>query len=98
MLETLKLILEIGDTSQDVLLNFYISKATKAIQSYCLLDSLPSLDLDEAVISLAAVYYQKRGSNAVSYQMEGARAANLIDGIPQDIKDLLSSYRKVRSI
>lgn len=98
ILDTLKIILDVTDTTQDDLLNIYITKATKTIQSHCNLDAVPSPDLDEAVVSLAEYYYQKRGSNGYSYMMQGARAANLIQGIPQDIKDMLAPYRKVRSI
>lgn len=98
ILDSLKIYLGLIDTSQDSLLNLLISMAQDSIKSYCLLDTVPSPDLDNAVIKLAAVYYQKRDANGVSYQMQGARAQNMIDGIPQDIKDLLSSYRKVRSI
>lgn len=98
MLDLLKLYLGISDDSQDSLLNLLISMSQDAIKSYCLLDAVPSPDLDNAVIKLAAVYYQKRSANGVSYQMQGARAQNMIDGIPKDIQDILSSYRQVRSI
>ncbi|WP_139692544.1 head-tail connector protein [Sporolactobacillus terrae] len=98
MLDSLKIYLGLTDTSQDSLLNLLISMAQDSIKSYCLIDEVPTPDLDNAVIKLAAVYFQKRDANGVSYQMQGARAQNMIDGIPKDIQDMLASFRKVRSI
>ncbi|MFT8316652.1 MAG: head-tail connector protein [Sporolactobacillus sp.] len=98
MLDLLKVYLGLTDDSQDSLLNLLISMAQDAVKSYCLIDTVPTPDLDNAVIKLTAVYYQKRGSDAASYQMQGARAQNIINDIPGDIKAMLASFRQVRSI
>lgn len=76
-----------GDTSKDTVLNFYISKAQTAIKRYCNIDDLTGLD--NQVVELAIYYYQNKNNVGIKQMTEGSRSQTIVDGIPQNIKDIL---------
>lgn len=82
-----KLILGYTDTTHDLLLNFYISKAQNTIKRYCNIDDL--IGLDNQVVELAIYYYQNKNNVGIKQMTEGSRSQTLTDGIPQSIKDIL---------
>lgn len=86
MLESFKELLgiDIGDTSRDNILNFYLDKAELAIKSYCNIDIIPE-QYNNAIIDLAIFFYQNKDSQGVTQKTQGNRSQSIVDGIPKSI-------------
>ncbi|MSU01404.1 head-tail connector protein [Tissierella pigra] len=89
MLELLKGLLNITDTSKDTVLNHHLSKAKKSIQSYlCWSDeefALNEAKFQTQIVDLAVYYYQNRNNAGVIQQSQGSRSQTFERGIPKEI-------------
>ena len=96
-LEKLKLRLDIAqaDTSQDNKLECILEDVEADMLAYTnrseLLPSMNSLQ-----IKIAVIEYNKQGSEGMSSQSQGGVSQSWIDGLPQDIKDALTSFRRLK--
>lgn len=95
ILSLIKQLLDITDTSQDNILNFYITKAQNAIKHYCNMDDLTGLD--NQVADLAMFFYKNKDMQGITQVTQGSRSQTNIDGIPQSIKITLPTP-KIRMI
>lgn len=84
ILSLMKTLLNITDTSQDTVLNFYISKAQNSIKHYCNITDLTGLD--NQVTDLAMYFYKNKNMQGITQATQGSRSQTNIDGIPQSIK------------
>lgn len=91
ILTLIKTLLNITDTSQDTVLNFYIVKAQNSIKHYCNIDVITGLD--NQIAELAIYYYQNKDMLGIKQATQGSRSQTLTDGIPQSIKDSLPMPR-----
>lgn len=77
----------IADTTQDTIINFYISKSQNTIKKYLNYDDLTGLD--NQVTELALYYYQNKDNLGITQMTQGSRSQSMTDGMPQSIKDSL---------
>ena len=87
ILTLLKLLLNITDTLQDTILNFYIVKAQNAVKNY--LNSSELTGLDNQITELAMYYYNNRDMLGKTQASQGSRSQSMETSIPQSIKDTL---------
>lgn len=83
-LALIKTILDISDTTQDTVINFYITKAQNSIKHYCNIDDLAGLD--NQVADLAMYFYKNKDLVGITQTTQGSRSQTNIDGIPESIK------------
>jgi hypothetical protein len=96
-LDNVKILLGITDTSQDALLNLYLSRATNFVKNYCNVDEIP-LALDEVVEDIAVVLYRKKGVENIQEEKKGSLWERQIDFLPKEIVSQLDAYRRVKFI
>lgn len=100
MLELLKQLLNITDTSKDTVLNHHLSKARASIQSYlCWSDEKfaeGETKFQTQIVDLAVYYYQNRNNAGVIQQSQGSRSQTFERGIPKEI--IQSLPRRVRVV
>jgi len=92
MLDTLKMLLNITDDTQDTLLQYYIDLAIISIKNYLCRDVDENIDIQ--TVYLAKYYYSNRDSNSNSIQSikQGQRSVTYntsVRAIPYEIKMLL---------
>jgi len=92
MLELMKELLGISDTSKDTTLNFHLDNAQLAIKNYSNIDEIPET-LNSTIVKLAIFYYKNDSLVGVIQSTQGSRSKTLVDGIPQSIKDCLPPPR-----
>lgn len=96
-IENVKILLGINDTSQDTLLNLYLSRATNFVKNYCNVDEItPSLD--EIVEDIAVYLYRNRGVENIKSESKGSLSETYRDSLPDDIIAVLNRYRKVKFV
>ncbi len=97
MLELLKQLLNITDTSKDIVLNHHLSKAKKSIQSYLCWTDEEFIDGENTfqtqIVDLAMYYYQNRNNSGVIQQSQGSRSQTFERGIPKEIIQSLPMSR-----
>ena len=89
-LSLLKILLQIdsSDTSQDAILNFYITKAKNAILNYCVMTEADYiiLGLINQTAELALYFYQNKKALGLKDMAEGTRSKSYIEeAIPSSI-------------
>ncbi|WCK55136.1 phage head-tail connector protein [Aneurinibacillus sp. Ricciae_BoGa-3] len=89
-LSLVKILLQIdsSDTSNDVLLNFYLTKAKNAILKYCVMteEDYFAVDLTNQTAELALYFYQNKKSLGLKDMTEGTRSKTYIEeAIPPSI-------------
>lgn len=89
-LNLLKILLQIdgSDISNDAVLNFYITKAKKAIIKFCVIseDEYFNIDLINQTAELALYFYQNKKSLGLKDMTEGTRSKTYIEeAIPSSI-------------
>ncbi len=93
MLELLKQLLGISDTSKDTILNHHLSKARVSVQSYLNYTDTEFTEVETKfqtqVVDLAIFYYKNRNNAGVIQQSQGSRSQSFERGIPKEIKDSL---------
>lgn len=92
MLNLMRDLLGIIDTSKDTILNFHLENAVLAIKNYCNVDAIPE-SYNNAIVKLAIFYYKNESLIGVTQSTQGSRSKTLVDGIPQSIKDCLPPPR-----
>ncbi|PNT94152.1 head-tail connector protein [Clostridium thermosuccinogenes] len=97
MLDEMKLILDIKDTSKDDLLNLYLQKAQTKFKNYCNRDDIP-VEADSSITDYAIVLYNKRKSEGLQSESYSGVNQSFETGIPADIKSEWNAFRKVRLI
>ena len=87
MLELMKLLLGINttDTSLDMLLNMFITKASAIVTGYCNVDILPA-SYNNVVAQYAVYLYKNRDSEGLTQKTEGEKSVVYEGAIPQSIK------------
>lgn len=93
MLELMKELLNITDTSKDNILNHYLDRAENAIQSYLNYTDENMADLkfrhQGEIIDLAIFWYKNKDKTGTIQMSQGSRSMTLERGIPRHIKDSL---------
>ena len=84
MLELVKLLLGISDTTKDTLLAHFIEQARLTACALCNVDALPET-YDGTVAELAAYLYRHRENVGIHTQKQGERSSTYEDGLPQSI-------------
>ena len=87
MLELMKLLLGIKteDTTLDMLLNVFITRASSIIIGYCNLDTLPD-NYNNVVAQYAVYLYKNRDSEGLLKKTEGERSVIYEGTIPESIR------------
>lgn len=83
ILSLMKTLLNITDTSQDTILNFYITKAQNAIKNHCNISDLTGLD--NQITDLSIHFYKNKDMQGIKQATQGSRSETLVDGIPESI-------------
>lgn len=97
-LENLKTMLGIADKAEDQLLQLLLDTAEDTVLDVIGRDTLPER-LASVVTQLAAVAYNRRGTEGAASQSEGGVSVSYLDALPPDVRERLRSYpRKVGSI
>lgn len=92
MLELMKELLNITNTSKDNILNHYLGRAKNAIQNYLNYDDkeIESKFQDE-IVDLAIFWYKNKDKTGRIQMSQGSRSMTLERGIPRHIKESLPS-------
>jgi hypothetical protein len=102
LLDDIKTVLNITDTSKDTLLAVYIRKGTTLITNYMNAPLVPVTDPITLPVDVATVYadalleyatlcYRKRGQEGVKQFSQGSRSGTYEDSLQGSVKDLLPS-------
>ena len=102
LLDDIKTVLNITDTSKDTLLAVYIRKGTTLITNYMNAPDVPVTDpitppvdvataYADALIEYVTLCYRKRGNEGVSQASQGSRGVTYESGLPDSVKGLLPS-------
>lgn len=93
MIEILKELLSIADSSKDTILTHYLNKSKKSIQSYLNYTNeefiLIGDKFETQIIDLTMFYYKNRNNQGIIQQSQGSRSFTIERGIPKEIKDSL---------
>ena len=93
-IDNVKILLGINDTSQDTLINLYLSRATNFVKNYCNIEEIPS-SLDEIIEDIAVYLYRNRGVENIKSESKGSLSETYRDSLPDDIIAVLNRYRRV---
>ncbi|WP_027725432.1 phage head-tail connector protein [Tuberibacillus calidus] len=98
-LENVKILLgiDVNDTSQDNVLNLYLSRATNFVLNYCNLEEIP-VGLDSVVEDIAILKYRLKGVEGIKSEGKGSLSESYIDSLPLDIIRELNRYRRIEFI
>lgn len=97
MLEKFKLRLGISDNSQDSLLEQILEDAENEILDYTNRDKLlPRMEGLQR--ELAIIYYNRQGNEGESSRSEGAISVSYSAEIPENIKNRLNAYRRLKAV
>ncbi len=87
---------EITGHEKDTLLCALLEDAQSAVCAYIGQDTLPHA-LQSAVVRLAVVYYNRLGMEGEISHAEGEMHMQ-VESLPQDIKQMLQRYRRVKTV
>ena len=90
MLSTLRTLLGIEDDGEDALLGVLLSQAQAAVLGITGRTELPEA-LQGAVVDLAVMRYNRRGTEGESQRTEGSVTSKM-DALPEDIRKQLRQY------
>lgn len=96
-LEKLKIRLSITDNNKDDLLTQMIEDAGNEILDYCNRNTLPT-KLDALQRELAIIYYNRSLASGEKSRSEGGISVTYDTEIPNDIKERLKAYRKLKAV
>ena len=87
MLELMKLLIgsKAEDTSLDILLNIFITRASAILTGYCNVDILPA-NYDSVVAQYAVYLYKNRDAEGLLKKTEGEKSVIYEGAIPYSIK------------
>lgn len=94
MIDDLKVLLGITDTTQDALLNLLLSKATTKFQNYCHRTDIPD-NAQSSIVDYAIILYNRRGSEGLNSESYSGVNNNFETGIPQTIKTEWNDFAKM---
>jgi hypothetical protein len=94
MIDDLKVLLGITDTTQDALLNLLLSKATTKFQNYCNRLDIPD-NAQSSIVDYAIILYNRRGSEGLQSESYSGVSNSFEAGIPQAIKSEWNSFAKM---
>ena len=97
MLETIKILLAITDSSKDNLLNTYIYMVQEEIMNYCGITSVPD-ELANTVNYMVICKYSQEGAAGLSSASFGGVSESYTKDYPQFIISSLNRYRKMRTL
>jgi hypothetical protein len=89
--------IDVNDTSQDNVLNLYLSRATNFVLNYCNLEEIP-VGLDSVVEDIAILKYRLKGVEGIKSEGKGSLSESYIDSLPLDIIRELNRYRRIEFI
>lgn len=92
MLETMKMLMGVSDTSKDDIFKHYIDKAILMIKGYWGIEEIP-VKYDLIMVDLAIFLYRNRDSEGYKSISQGSRAVSFSEGIPETIKLALPKPR-----
>lgn len=96
-LEKLKLRLGINSSKEDSLLELILEDSKAEIIDYCRLEEFNNI-LEPVQRELAIIYYNRQGTEGEVSRSEGGISSSYGTDIPQNLKDRLKRYRKVKVI
>ncbi|SHJ64924.1 Phage gp6-like head-tail connector protein [Hathewaya proteolytica DSM 3090] len=92
MLENIKILLNLKDTKQDVLLNLLIDNIKQKILNYTGLITIPT-ELEYIVMELTIIRYRKLGlEHTTGQSMGGTNITIYTEDIPQEYKEQLDKF------
>jgi hypothetical protein len=102
VLDDIKTVLNISDTTKDALLTLYVRKGVTLITAYMNAPDPPVTDpptlptdvttvYTDALIEYVVLCYHKRGNEGIKQFAQGLRSGTYEDGLGQGVKDLLPS-------
>lgn len=95
MLEDIKTLLEINDTSKDAILNIYIRKATTLIKKYLnnsnFDDTYIQTNFSDAIIDIVVNAYNFKGKENIKSITQGARSVTYADNTAFCITDSVAN-------
>lgn len=98
MLETIKMLLCVEDTSKDAIINFHIQSITQKILNYCNITELP-IELETIVIEkVVSSISDKKDVKSESMGSVSKTYADKQTNILDDVTPQLNRFRKVRFI
>ena len=97
IIDNVKLLLDVSDTSKDDLLALLISMVQDEVSAYCNIDDIPAA-LDSIIVQIVVIKYNRLGAEGVASQNFNGASESFIDLYPAPILSALNSYRKVRLI
>lgn len=91
VIDDIKTILDIKDTTKDSILTLYIRKATTLIKNYLLCDD--TLDISttypDAVIEYVIICMNRRGNEGIKQSSQGSRSQTYTSDLPDSVIALL---------
>lgn len=97
MLDNIKLLLNISDTSKDTLLKYLIKSTKNKVLNYLSLKELP-FELEDIVVELVVIRYYRMGSEGVQQESFGDVSQTFQADIPEDYKIQLNKFRKLKTL
>ncbi|KHF40707.1 phage head-tail connector protein [Halalkalibacter okhensis] len=98
-LDHVKTLLEkdILDTTEDVLLNLYIQRATDFVTDYCNLIEIP-ISLNSVIEEMAVFSYLSKGVENITSEGKGSLNESYITEYPSNIMNRLDRHRRIRVV
>lgn len=93
----MKIPLGINDTSQDSVLNFYLSRATNFVKEYCNIKEITS-PIGEIVEDIAIFLYKNKGVENIQSETKGSLTESYRENLPPYLVNRLNSYRRMKFI
>ncbi|REJ23698.1 MAG: DNA-packaging protein [Bacillaceae bacterium] len=96
-IENMKIPLGINDTSQDPVLNFYLSRATNFVKEYCNIEEINS-PIGEIVEDIAIFLYKNKGVENIQSETKGSLSETYRENLPPYLVSRLNNYRRMKFI
>ena len=97
MIEEIKILLgDASDNYTDAQINLCYKMALAEIETYCNREVDPTLELIAERIAVLKLY--RLNTDGLANQSYSGVSESYIDGLPQDIKDVLNRKRKIKVI
>jgi len=95
ILEKLKILLSISDTSKDNLLNLLTEQAEQEFRNYCSRDDRPTT-AEQIIIDLVIMRYNRVGTEGLTGQSYSGVREDYSNDYPTALKTALNRYRQIR--
>lgn len=97
MLDNIKLMLGITDTSKDDLISLLISLAQDEVKDFCNIEEIPAA-LNSTILQIVCIKYNQIGLEGLASQTFNGASQAVLATYPKFIISSLQRYRKVKLI